>query len=404
MTSVPGPREPTGIVAEDPGAPAPQTALALRYVEEPRTLVGGHALRLLRDGREAFPTWLNAIDAARERVSMEMYIFSDDRIGRAFAEALGRAAERGVTVRLIYDFIGSRDTAPAFFAELRRRGVRVCVYHRHRFWRPRWWTLLRRNHRKTLVCDGRVAFTGGINIGDEWLPAHEGGSDWRDAAVEVRGPSVALIELAFAHVWNRRANRRFRLKSSEIVAPGPVGDVAIAVLANAELLERFTIRRAALHAIRESRSRVWVANPYFVPDRGVLRALCAAAARGVDVRVLLPAKSDVRIVDFASRAAFPRLLDGGVRIFEHKRMVHTKAMLVDDAFVSVGSYNLDHMSLTYNLELVVNSIDAAYAADVARMIEEEIAAAYPVDAEAFAQRSQLDRILERAAYALRFWL
>lgn len=377
---------------------------AIRYIEEPRELASGHTIRLLRDGRAAFPAWLAAIEAARERISMEMYIFSDDRIGRAFADALGRAAERGVIVRLLYDYIGSRDTPPAFFDGLKARGVHVSTYHRHRFWRPRWWALFRRNHRKTLVCDGRTAFTGGINIGDEWLPAAEGGSDWRDAAVELRGPSVLLVEQAFLHVWNRRARRKWRIDPATLVPPDRAGDVAVAVLANAELKERFTIRRAALHAVRESQSRITIANPYFVPDRGVLRALCAAAARGVEVRILLPAKSDVRVVDFACRAVFPRLLDAGVQLYEHKSVVHTKAMLVDDVFVSIGSYNMDHMSLTYNLELVVNTIDEAHAAEVARMMDDEISQAYPVDRAVFDQRPPLDRVLERLAYSFRFWL
>lgn len=399
------------MAAETRIAPPASTALAprppaemLRYVEEPRALVPGNAVRLLRNGAEAFPVWLAAIDAARERVSMEMYIFQDDTVGERFGDALCRAARRGVSVRLLYDFIGCRYTSPTFFARLRRAGVHTIVYHGYRFWRPRFWTLFRRNHRKTLVCDGAVAFTGGLNIADEWLPAEEGGGGWHDAAVEVRGPAVAAIEAAFLHTWNRRARRRFRLDPRTLPVPAPAGEAPVAVVANTELLERFAIRRAALHAIRESRRRVYLANPYFVPDRGILRALCHAAARGVDVRLLVPARSDSRVLDYAARATFPGLLAAGVRVFQHQAVVHTKALLVDDAFVSIGSYNLDHRSLAYNLELVVNSLDRAHNEAVAGMLLDDMSEGEQIHPAEFERRALGRRILERLAYALRSWL
>ena len=143
----------------------------VRYIEDPHELLGGHAVKLLRNGAETFPAWLAAIEAANTRISLEMYIFSDDAIGRRFADALIGAAARGVEVRLLYDFAGCRDTPAEFFDRMRARGVHVIVYHRYRFWRPRFWALLRRDHRKSLICDGRRAFTGGLNIDDKWVAA-----------------------------------------------------------------------------------------------------------------------------------------------------------------------------------------------------------------------------------------
>jgi cardiolipin synthase len=399
------------VAGEPESVDPPERALAQRpptelvkYIEEPRSLISGNAVRLLRNGAQAFPAWLAAIENARQRISMEMYIFADDKIGQRFADALCRAAQRGVSVRLLYDFIGCRFTSPAFFQRMRRAGVHTIVYHAYRFWRPRFWTLFRRNHRKTLVCDGQIAFTGGLNIADEWLPREEGGGGWLDSVVEVRGPAVPVLEAGFLRVWNKRSRRRFRLDPRQLTLPAAAGPTPLAVVANTELLDRFAIRRAALHALRESKARAFLANPYFVPDRGFLRGLCQAAARGVDVRLLVPQRSDTRLLDYAARATFPNLLRAGVRIFQHRNVVHSKALLVDDDFVSIGSYNLDHWSLAYNLEVVVNTLDREYHAEVKRMLEEDMAGAEEIHLSAFESRPLVTRILERLAYKLRLWL
>lgn len=376
----------------------------VRYATEPRELIAGNAVQLLRNGVEAFPAWLAAIEAAKRRVSLEMYIFSDDNIGRKFAEALLRAAARGVEVRLLYDFVGCRDTPAEFFQRLRDGGVHTIPYHRYRFWRPRFWSLIRRNHRKTLVCDGEVAFTGGLNISDEWVSLADGGGDWRDAVIAVRGPAVAALEAVFLRTWNRRAKKRFRLEPATLPRPAVAGGTRLAVVSNSELRERFSIRRAALYAIRQSRSRVYLANPYFVPDRGILRAFCQAAGRGVDVRLLVPRRSDSRLLDIAARATFGPLLRSGARIWQSHSVVHTKVLAVDDVFVSIGSYNFDHRSLAYNLEVVVNVLDAAYNGDTVSMLEHDMMTCDELTLATFEERTPLARLLERLAYGLRQWL
>jgi cardiolipin synthase len=361
-------------------------------------------VRLLRNGGEAFPAWLAAIDAARLRISMEMYIFNDDKIGRRFADALMGAARRGVAVRLLYDSIGCRHAPASFFEKMREAGVWAIPYHPYRLWRPRFWTLIRRNHRKTLICDGEVAFTGGINVSDHWCPESDGGKGWHDAAIEVRGPAVTTIETVLLRTWNWRAKRRFRLKPRHLVRSPPLGHVPVAVIANGEVVDRFAIRRAALHAIRAGLSRIYLASPYFVPDPGFLRSLANAASRGVDVRLLVPKHSDTQTVDLASRATYGRLLPAGVRIFQHHPLVHTKALLVDEEFVSLGSYNLDHRSLVYNLEMVVNALDRAQNEKVATMLLADMVAGQEIAWPTFRKRSLLTRLLERLAYAFRHWL
>jgi cardiolipin synthase A/B len=379
-------------------------AQALRYIEEPETLLCNNAVRLLRNGGEAFPAWLAAIEAAHTRISMEMYIFNEDKIGRRFAEALMQAAQRGVEVRLLYDSIGCRHAPASFFAKMREAGVWATPYHPYRLWRPRFWTLIRRNHRKTLICDGQVAFTGGINVSDHWCPESEGGKGWHDAAIEVRGPAVATIETVFLRTWNWRVRRRHRMKPRYLVRSPPIGHIPLAVIANGELVDRFSIRRAALHAIRASLSRIYLASPYFVPDPGFLRSLASAAARGVDVRLLVPKHSDTQTVDLASRATYRRLLPAGVRIFQYHPLVHTKALVVDESFVSLGSYNLDHRSLAYNLEMVVNALSHEHNEKTAAMLLADMAAGLEIHWETFCKRSLLTRLLERLAYAFRHWL
>ncbi len=376
---------------------------ALATVDEPEELIEGNAVRLLTNGSEAFPAWIAAIDAAHARVSLEMYIFADDRIGRRVADALCRAAGRGVTVRVLYDSVGCRHNSSSFFEGMRHAGVWAVPYHPYHVWRPHFWTLIRRNHRKTLVCDGAVAFTGGINISDRWMPASDGGGGWHDAAVEVRGPAVATIEAVFLRTWNWRAKRRMRLRSKQLAKSPPAGNISLAVIANREVLDRFAIRRAALHAILASRRRVYLVSPYFLPDPGFIRSLAAAVLRKVDVRVLVPKQSDTTTVDLASHATFGRLLQAGVRIFQHHPVVHTKALLVDEDFVSIGSYNVDHRSLVYNLEMVVNVLDRDLNASVAAVLESDMGRAQEVDWARFRRRSLLVRILERIAYGFRHW-
>ncbi|MEA2699213.1 MAG: cardiolipin synthase [Myxococcales bacterium] len=382
-----------------PAVPDPE-----RFVSEPRELIRGNAVKLLRGGAEIFPAWLSAIHAARVRISLEMYIFSDDRIGRRFAEALMAAVKRGVRVNLMYDFVGCRDTPASFFQRLKEGGVHTVAYHRYRFWRPRFWQLLRRNHRKTLVCDGQIAFTGGLNISDEWMAKSDGGGGWSDAGIRIEGPAVSQMEEIFLLTWNRRARKKARVDPASLPRLPVAGDTRVVVISNRELLDRFAIRRAALHAIRESGRRVYIANPYFVPDRGVISALRQAAARGTSVRIIVPSRSDFRLLDMATRATFGRLLAAGVRIWQSAALIHTKAMAIDGAFASIGSYNFDHRSLAYNLEIVVNVLDQTCTSEVEAMLDSEIALGVELTTEIFARRSLLTRALERLAYGLRHWL
>ena len=377
--------------------------LELQAVEDPRALLAGNAVRLLRNGTEVFPAWLAAIAAAQVRISLEMYIFSDDAIGRRFAEALADAARRGVAVRLLYDYAGCRETPAAFFRELRDRGVHVIAYHKYRVWRPRLWTLIRRNHRKTLICDGEVAFAGGLNISNEWVPAAEGGGDWHDAVLEVQGPAVAAMERSSsAPGTGGPASGRLRLEELGQTVPRPAMSAwrsfgtASCVSGSPSAAPPFTPFGRAREALpRQSllSSRTGgVCRPWSRRRCASRRAAAASPGQrladsgfGCPGRVRTPARRGR--AHLAQSGRHPHQGAGRRRRFRLHR-----------------SYNFDHRSLAYNLEMVINVVDRRTAEDVTAMLAGDMAEAEELTRERFERRSPFDRLLERLAYSLRKWL
>ncbi|MDE2292829.1 MAG: cardiolipin synthase B, partial [Elusimicrobia bacterium] len=292
------------------------------YFADPDAATRGNRLRLLNDGREAYPAMLEAVAAARETVHLETYILSADRAGRRFADALIERSRQGVSVRLIFDAVGSLELPGSYVQALRNAGVQTLEYHPVAPWRPRWaWG--RRDHRKILVVDGAVGFTGGINVSDDALPKEEGGGGWRDLHVRIEGPAAYDLDRLFRAVWHAKTGRWFPLVGHPEHRPG---STLVQVAANQEFLRRFLIRRALLRAIRHSRRRVVAAIAYFIPGRRLRRALFGAAGRGVDVDILVPEVWDVPLVSYASRYYFDTLLRHGVRLHAWPGTVlHAKA-------------------------------------------------------------------------------
>ncbi len=372
----------------------------LRTVAE--HFIGGNVVTLLRDGAEAFPAMLEAIAGARRQVLLEMYWFDSDRAGRRFAEALASAAQRGVEVGVIYDSVGSFGANSEMFTDLEASGVQVLEYNPVLPWsrRFRFDRLTRRDHRKILVVDGQVGFTGGINLADAWLPEAEDGGGWRDDMVRIEGPAVSGLTRCFHSVWRRQRGERLVITGPRTsVVPG---GQPVRVLGEAFFRNRRQIVRAYLKHLWSATSSAWLTNSYFVPDRSVLRALVAAADRGVDVRVLLPGESDVKIVQWASRAAWGRLMSRGVRIYEFQRNVlHAKTAVIDGRWATIGTFNLDHLSLRSNLEVNVAVEDERFAESMQRSFERDLAESREVDARQFRFRSLGDRLLEIVAYRFR---
>lgn len=363
--------------------------------------VEGNSVTLLRDGAEAFPPMLAAIDGARQQVLVEMYWFDSDRIGRRFAEALKAARARGCEVALLYDALGSITADGAMFQDLRNHGVLVRDWNPVAPWRQRFAAdrLSRRNHRKLVIVDGKVAFTGGFNFADRWL-SETGGTAWREDVVRVEGPVLDTLLTAFQETWLRCNGDP--LHAEVRARRDAVGQQRVAVLAQAESRQRHQISRAYRQRIEAATSRAWITNAYFVPDRHVVGALRRAARRGVDVRILVPAVSDIPMARFAGRARWERLLRAGVRIFEWQHSIlHSKSAVVDGSWSTLGSFNLDYISFNFNMELNVAIEDAEFGNIMEQSFQRDLTNSIEIHLEEFQHRPLAEQLLEAIAYRIR---
>jgi cardiolipin synthase len=263
--------------------------------------------------------------------------------------------------------------------------------------------LTRRDHRKMLVIDGAIGFIGGINIADEWLADTEDGGGWRDDMIEVRGPAVGGMVDCFLADWRQQGGGPLHVPTGSMVDFS--GSQRVRVIGQAQSRQRREIVRAYLMHVYTARRRVWLTNSYFVPDPGVTRALVRAARRGVDVRVLLPGRSDSTLVYYASRAMWPKLMKRGVRIFEWDRSIlHAKTAVIDGRWSTIGTYNLDTWSRKYNLEVNVAVLDPGFARLMEDSFLRDLDVSREVDPQAFKFRPIGERVLENLAYLLRGWL
>ncbi len=348
---------------------------------------GGNAVTVLRGAPTTYASLIEAIGAAQRHVHLEYYAFRADEAGRSVIDALTAAASRGVRVRLLYDGLGSAGLGRKVGA-LRRAGGEIAPFFPLDPIR-RGTTINLRNHRKLAVIDGRVGFAGGINVGDEFVP-------WRDIHLRIEGPSVEELAAVFVEDWYF-ATRKDVLEETSLGAapPSEPGQSVLQIVQSGpdETIE--AIQRLYFAAIASARQRVWITTPYFVPDRAVLMALETAAMRGVDVRVLVPAHSNWWITNDAGRSFYDELLGSGVSIYEYQPgMLHTKAMVVDGVFATVGSANLDVRSFRLNFELVAVLYDPAIVAELEAIFREDQAQARRLELEAWRRRPFSARVRE----------
>lgn len=315
-------------------------------------LIGGNRIRLLKDARENYPAWLDAIKAAERYIHFESYIIHDDDAGWMFADALTAKAREGVRVRVLYDWLGGfGKTSRSFWNHLRAAGVDVRCYNPLRLDSPLGW--VSRDHRKTITVDGRIGFVTGLCVGRMWVGVPEKKIDpWRDTGIEVLGPSIANIEQAFADVWNMTGDD---LPPDEIADADDIpraGDVMLRVVAS-EPASAGMLRVDQLVATL-AKERLWLTDAYYAGTTSYVQALRAAAQDGVDVRLLVPNASDIPILKPLSRAGYRPLLEAGVRVFEwNGTMLHAKTAVADCTWARVGSTNLNVASWFGNLELDV---------------------------------------------------
>jgi cardiolipin synthase len=395
-------------------------------------LVAGNRVELLVDGPATHAAQLAAIARARHHIHLAAYILDDDEVGARYRDALIERARAGVRVRVMFDSVGGLTVGRAYREALAGAGIEVHEYAPiNPLEEPELWRVSRRNHRKLLVVDGRVAFTGGIGISNTYSTSPVKASTreavetgWRDTHVRITGPAVAEFQRLFVDDWQR-----------EVAAippdPGyfpelaPRGDELVRAIARqgedlselvlnpvARLLRRVrphpadhAIYASYLAALSESRRRVWITQAYFAPNPEFLDALARAARRGIDVRLLVPANSDVGLLLYASRAQYAPLLEAGVRIFEYEGTVlHAKTAVVDGVWSTVGSSNLDYRSFIHNDEANAIIVGRSFAREMEAMFQDDLARSREVELAAWRERPVRERLMQALAGALKYWI
>lgn len=367
-----------------PGEPA------LRELGRLGEAVGGFApssasdVRFLVDGAAKYQSLLADLAEARRHVHMEYYIYTPDHSGEAVRDALIDCLRRGVKVRLLLDALGSAKAPRRWFAEFVEAGGELAWFHPlrfGRFWMRPWINL--RTHRKIVVIDGAIAYTGGMNITDD-QDESVNPMAYRDLHLRLTGPVVRQLQLVFAEDWVYATDDRDSLEQIRAQTPAAeCGHIRAQTMVSGPDSPWEAIHRMHVGAIHAATRRVWLVTPYFVPGEAAKMALTSAAFAGLDVRLLVPKMSDSRLVTYAARSYYGDLLEAGVKIHEYgPRMLHTKALLVDDGLAIIGSANFDHRSFRLNFEVSMQFLDETIAARLARHIEGELQQAPPLQREA----------------------
>ena len=377
-------------------------------------LVVGNRVTLLQDGPATYRSMFAAIEAARNHIHLETYILEDDEVGLKFADALIASRARGVQVAVIHDAVGTIGVPKAFFKRLSDAGVRVLEFNPvNPLTAKKDWEVNQRDHRKLLVVDGKVAFLGGINISS----VYSGGSfstsskqrpggkaPWRDTQVKVEGPVVADFQRLFLDTWQKQKGEPLPPHDALPALANPGREVVRAIGSTPD--DPFSLIYATLlSAINAAETRAHFTNAYFVPDPQLTAALIAAAARGVDVKLILPGQTDSWLVFHAGRAHYDELLRGGVRLYERRgALLHSKTVVIDGVWSTVGSTNLDWRSFLHNDEVNAVVLGQGFGAQMEAMFEADLAQSDEISLERWERRPLGDRARELAARAWEYWL
>lgn len=332
----------------------------------------GNQVRLLRDGPQTYPAWLDAIAAARSYINLENYIIQEDAVGQRFADALLAAAARGVRVKILYDWLGCfTRTSRKFWRQFSAPNIELRAYNPLNPLNPVRW--VSRDHRKVIVIDDDIAFTGGLCIGHAWMGDPEKNiPPWRDTAIEIRGPAIRYIGAAFDDSWEAAGARLPRGEPlPDLDTPETGEGVDLSVIAGRPTSMRLYRLEQLVAELAES--TLWLTDGYFVATTGYVRALAGAARAGVDVRLIVPGSSDWPLVGTLSKTAFRPLLEAGARIFEwNGPMVHAKTAVADGCWSRIGSSNSNLASWVSNRELDVTINNKAFAAEMEAMFEQDM--------------------------------
>lgn len=354
-------------------------------------------VELFQGGRQFFEALFTAIRSAQHTILLEYYLIHNDHIGAELAKVLADAVQRGVKVKLIYDYIGCLDTPASYFKNLSKRGVSLHAFNIPSFKRG-FYGFDKRDHRKMTIVDGTLAFLGGFNIGDEYAGCVANEQSFRDLGFSICGEAVAELESVFHETWHGEKDEKV---SRAVLKPchhsgRSSGDAAVNIISGGPRQRRSYIREAFQVNIASAAEEILIATPYFVPGPRIIRSLLRAVRRGVRVRLLLPARSDVPLFLLLGRSSYATLLRGGVEIFELEReILHAKVMLIDAERTVIGSANLDQRSFHRNYEINCMVDNVQFGAQIRALLLDEIDGARPVELDVHERRGGLIRILER---------
>ncbi|MHB8121492.1 MAG: phospholipase D-like domain-containing protein [Desulfuromonadaceae bacterium] len=356
-----------------------------------------NGVELFQEGHQFFKALFDAIRSAEQTILLEYYLIHDDHIGAELALELGVAVRRGVRVKLIYDYIGCLDTPSSYFKGLADQGVKLLPFNVPSFRRGVYW-FDKRDHRKMTIVDGAVAFLGGFNIGDEYAGYVAGKQNFRDVGFSIRGDAVGELEAIFHETWD---SERGKFSPGGATEQPPRsgskhGNAAVNIISGGPHHRRSYIREAFLVNIAAAAEEILIATPYFVPGPRIIRSLLRAVRRGVTVKLLLPARSDVPLFLLLGRSSYATLLRGGVEIFELEReILHAKVMLIDGERTVIGSANLDQRSFHRNYEINCLVDNVPFGVQIRSLLVEEINIAHPVALDVHERRGLVIRMMER---------
>lgn len=385
-----------------------------------RVLTADNRTEILVDGPAAYEAMFGAIRDARHHVHLETYILEDNEVGRRLADTLIERANAGVEVRVTYDGIGSFETSDAYFERLRRHGVQLYEYQPPNPTKDlRLWRINNRHHRKLLVVDGRVAFTGGINISDvyrsssfrnffarnrEDLRKRKEKRAWRDTQIRIAGPGVAEMQQLFLEMWNEQPEARVLGAPEYFPNMSAQGKDLVHIIDSVGGDNEVRIYDVIHAVVTQARQRIWITQAYFSPDDALIQDLIDAARRGVDVRMILPGYSDAPMVMHAARSNYQVMLEAGIRIFERSDTVlHAKTMTVDGVWSTVGSSNFDYRSFLHNNEANAVVMGPGFAREMEALFELDLSHSQRVTAEQWRDRPWSQRLRERSSRMLRYW-
>jgi len=360
----------------------------------------GNSAELLIDGKDSFDSMFEAIDAAESYILIQFYIVRDDELGKKVRDKLIAKAKEGVKVYFLYDEMGSIGLPGSYVDSLIEAGVQITGFSTNTR-EGRKYQLNYRNHRKIVIVDGKVGFTGGLNIGDEYLDGHKTLTPWRDTHIRVTGPVVPLLQVSFGEDWYW-ATETVLDHLNWTAEKGPDGqDVSALCLATGPADPMESCAMFFLAAINSAEKRLWIATPYFVPDIQILSALQLAALRGVDVRILIPEKQDSKLVYFSSFSYLEDLEGTKIQTYRYTDgFMHQKVVLVDDDFASVGSANFDNRSFRLNFEITMAVKDEKFASEVATMLENDFSKSQLVTVKDLREKPFVFRLASRISRLL----